>query len=235
MDPGDQRPDPRHPDQPLDLGQAQLAVRELLDAGVEAIAVCLVNSYLNPVHERALGELIRRIAPGMVVCLSCDIHPEIREYERTSTTAVNACLIPVFNRYMDRLEASLARHSRRFLIMQSNGGIMSAQAARRKPAYIIESGPAAGVLAAARVAQESGLDQALSFDMGGTTAKICLIRNQTPKTARVFEVARSYRFKKGSGFPVSVPSVDLVDVDDVAGDNAAKYSEEASPVTLRAR
>lgn len=203
-------------DQPLDLGQAQLAVRELLDAGVEAIAVCLVNSYLNPVHERALGELIRRIAPGMVVCLSCDIHPEIREYERTSTTAVNACLIPVFNRYMDRLEASLARHSRRFLIMQSNGGIMSAQAARRKPAYIIESGPAAGVLAAARVAQESGLDQALSFDMGGTTAKACLVERGRPLEKQGGEVGGGETSGSGlfggAGHAVRVPWLDIVEV-----------------------
>jgi len=203
-------------DQPLNLGQAQLAVRELLEAGVEAIAVCLVNSYLNPVHERALGELIRRIAPGMVVCLSCDINPEIREYERTSTTAVNACLIPVFDRYMDRLEASLARHSRRFLIMQSNGGIMSAQAARRKPAYIIESGPAAGVLGAARVAQESGLDQALSFDMGGTTAKVCLVERGRPLEKQGGEVGggetSSSGLFGGAGHAVRVPWLDIVEV-----------------------
>ena len=130
-------------------------IDQLLAAGVEAIAVCLVNSYLNPTHERQLGQLIAEAAPDTVVCLSCDIHPEIREYERTSTTVINASLIPVVDRYLDRLEQHLSAYSERVLIMQSNGGIMSAQAARRRPAYMIESGPAAGVLAAARFAQET--------------------------------------------------------------------------------
>ena len=114
----------------LDVKQAGEVIRKLVNAKVEAIAVCLINSYLNPSHEKQLGELIRKIAPNLVVCLSSEVHPEFREYERSSTTVINASLIPVVNRYLDQLETHLSRYSRRLLIMQSNGGIMSAQAAR---------------------------------------------------------------------------------------------------------
>ena len=203
-------------DQALDLEHARVQIQKLLDTDVQAIAVCLINSYLNPTHEEQVGELIAKMAPGLPVCLSSRIHPEIREYERSSTTAVNACLIPVFDRYMGRLENALAGYSRRFLIMQSNGGIMSAAAARRKPAAIIESGPAAGVLAAARVAQEAGIANALSFDMGGTTAKACLVENGRPLEKQGGEVgggetAGSSLFG-GAGHAVRVPWLDIVEV-----------------------
>src|SRR6266851_601840 len=167
-------------EQPLDPKETQEVIRTLLAAHVEAIAVCLVNSYLNPTHERQIGRLMVEMTPRLVLCLSSEVHPEIREYERTSTTVINASLIPVVDRYLNQLEQHLSTYSRRLLIMQSNGGIMSAQAARRRPAYMIESGPAAGVLAAARLASETGLNQVLSFDMGGTTAKACLIEKGTP-------------------------------------------------------
>ena len=203
-------------EQPLDPKDAQTVIRTLLDAHVEAIAVALVNSYLNPRHEQQIGRLISEMAPRMVVCLSSDIHPEIREYERTSTTVINASLIPVVDRYLNQLEKHLSAYSNRLLIMQSNGGIMTAQGARRRPAYMIESGPAAGVLAASRLAAESGLTQVLSFDMGGTTAKACLIENGVPLEKAGGEVGggatMTTRLFGGGGHALRVPSLDIVEV-----------------------
>jgi N-methylhydantoinase A len=202
-------------EQPLDVEQAEEAIRKLVDAKVEAIAVCLINSYLNPSHEKQLGELIRKIAPNLVVCLSAEVHPEFREYERSSTTVINASLIPVVNRYLDQLETHLSRYSRRVLIMQSNGGIMSAQAARERPMYMVESGPAAGVLAAARMASEASLDKVLSFDMGGTTAKVCLIQDGKPleKPGGEISASATAAVQSGSqGHSLRVPSIDIVEV-----------------------
>jgi N-methylhydantoinase A len=203
-------------EQPLDPQEAQEMIKKLLAGHVEAIAVCLINAYLNPAHEQQVGRLIRDMAPRVVVCLSSEVHPEIREYERTSTTAINASLIPVVDRYLNRLEQDLSAYSKRLLIMQSNGGIMSAQAARRRPAYMIESGPAAGVLAAARLANETGQPQVLSFDMGGTTAKVCLIENGVPLEKPGGEVGggatMTTRLFGGGGHALRVPSLDIVEV-----------------------
>jgi len=203
-------------EQPLDAKEAQEVIRKLLEAHVEAVAVCLINAYLNPTHERHIGRLITEMAPHIIVCLSSDVHPEIREYERTSTTVINASLIPVVDRYLNQLERYLAAYSKRLLIMQSNGGIMTAQAARRRPVYMIESGPAAGVLAAARLASETGLDQVLSFDMGGTTAKACLIENGVPLEKPGGEIGggatMTTRLFGGGGHALRVPSLDIVEV-----------------------
>lgn len=201
-------------EQPLDLEQARATIEKLVAQQVEAIAVCLINSYLNPVHERQLAGLLAEMAPRTVVCLSSDIHPEIKEYDRASTTAINASLIPVVDRYLNRLEQTLSPLSSRILVMQSNGGIMSAQAARRRPAYIIESGPAAGVLAAARLAAECGLSKALSLDMGGTTVKACLIEDGKPLEKPGGEVGagvNATRLFGGGGHVVRVPSIDIVE------------------------
>ncbi len=203
-------------EQPLDGHAAQAVIKRLLAEGVEAIAVCLINSYLNPVHEQQIGNMIAQISPRTVVCLSSDIHPEIREYERASTTAINASLIPVVNQYMEQLEQHLSAYSGQILIMQSNGGIMTARSARRRPIYLIESGPAAGVLAAARLAVESGLAQTLSFDMGGTTAKCCLVENGVPLEKPGGEVGGgttvATRLFGGGGHALRVPSLDIVEV-----------------------
>src|SRR5579864_3510051 len=172
----------------LDATEVREAVRRLVAANVEAIAICFLNSYLNASHERQAGAIAAELAPGKVISLSSDVHPEIKEYDRASTTVVNASLIPVVDRYLTRLEKHLTPLSKRLLIMQSNGGIMSAEAARRKPAFMIESGPAAGVLAAARLAREARLDKVLSFDMGGTTAKACLIENGVPAEKAAGEI-----------------------------------------------
>jgi N-methylhydantoinase A len=202
-------------EQPLDLDHARATIEQLAAQQVEAIAVCLINAYLNPVHERQLARLLAEIAPRTVVCLSSDIHPEIKEYDRASTTAINASLIPVVDRYLNRLEQTLSPLSNRILVMQSNGGIMSAQAARRRPSYIIESGPAAGVLAAARLAAECGLDKVLSLDMGGTTVKACLIENGRPLEKPGGEIGAGVntgtRLFGGGGHVVRVPSIDIVE------------------------
>lgn len=202
-------------EKPLDKEAALAAMKTLLAARVEAIAVCLINSYLNPAHERQLAQMLAEIAPRAAVCISSDIHPEIREYERASTTVINASLIPVIDRYLDRLEKTLAPLSGRVLVMQSNGGIMSAAAARRRPAYIIESGPAAGVLAAARLASECALGKVLSFDMGGTTVKACLIDDGVPLEKPGGEIGAGVnvgtRLFGGGGHAVRVPSIDIVE------------------------
>jgi N-methylhydantoinase A len=203
-------------EQPLDPQETRAVIGKLLDAHVEAIAVSFINAYLNATHEKQVGRLIAELAPRMVVCLSSDIHPEIREYERTSTTVINASLIPVVDQYLNQLERHLSAYSDRVLIMQSNGGIMTSHAARRRPAYMIESGPAAGVLAAARLASETGLDQVLSFDMGGTTAKACLIENGAPLEKPGGEVGggamMTSRLFGGGGHALRVPSLDIVEV-----------------------
>src|SRR5260370_1489104 len=132
------------------------SIREFARQGIETIAICLLNSYLNPQHERELAKLIgSELGPKFVVCLSSDIYPQIREYERASTTVINASLIPVVDRYLDKLESHLSVYSNRLLVMQSNGGIMSSDAAAQKPTFMIESGPAAGVLASARLPTET--------------------------------------------------------------------------------
>jgi N-methylhydantoinase A len=201
---------------PLDSAAAERAVHHLIERGVEAIAVCLINAYLNPTHERELRNLIARISPATVCCLSSDIDPEIGEYERASTTVINASLIPVFERYMTRLESRLEVYSDQFFIMQSNGGILSARSARLKPANLIESGPAAGVLAAARLAQQLKLDKVLSFDMGGTTAKACLIERGIPFEKASGEVGggmtSASRLFGNGGHILRVPWLDIVEV-----------------------
>lgn len=218
----------------LDLGSAERAVRALIDQGVEAIAVCLINAYLNPAHERAIGALIEKIAPNVTVCLSADIHPEIREYERMSTTVINASLVPVVSRYLDRLLTQLATFSPRLLIMQSNGGIMSSATACERPALMIESGPAAGVLAAAKLASEQGWQNVLSFDMGGTTAKACLIEGGVPLEKPGGEVGAAAtmttRLFGGGGHVLRVPWLDIVEVG--AGGGSLAWIDEGGALRV---
>jgi N-methylhydantoinase A len=172
-----------------------------------------------------------------VVCLSSDIHPEIKEYDRASTTAINASLIPVVDRYLNRLEETLAPLCSQILVMQSNGGIMSAQAARRRPAYIMESGPAAGVLAAARLATECGLGKVLSLDMGGTTVKACLVENGKPLEKPGAEIGAGAnvgtRLFGGGGHVVRVPSIDLVEAG--AGGGSVAWIDDSGALRVGPR
>ncbi|HWO06038.1 MAG TPA: hydantoinase/oxoprolinase family protein [Methylomirabilota bacterium] len=199
---------------PLDPVQARAAIAKLGTLGVEAIAICLLHAYRNPVHERALAALCAEILPGVPVSCSSDVVPEIREYERTSTTTANVYVMPLMARYLDDLERKLQELGvpGRLYVMMSAGGIATPETAKRVPIRLVESGPAAGALAAARSARQVGLDRLLSFDMGGTTAKACVIDRGEPLLAREFEVARADRFKKGSGLPIRVPVVELIEI-----------------------
>ncbi len=199
---------------PLDVASARAAIGRLLADGVEAVAISLLHAYRNPVHEEALARLVAEMAPGLPVACSSEVVPEIREYERTSTTAANVYVMPLMARYLDDLERKIADMGVRggFYVMLSSGGIATPATAKRVPVRLVESGPAAGALAAARAARETGEDRLLSFDMGGTTAKACVIDGGEPLLAREFEVARADRFKKGSGLPIRVPVIELIEI-----------------------
>ncbi|MYK77126.1 MAG: hydantoinase/oxoprolinase family protein [Acidimicrobiaceae bacterium] len=186
---------------------------QLADAAVESVAVCLLNSYVNPANEQAVAEYLRNRL-GVPVCVSAEISPQIREYPRMITAACNAATMPVIGPYLDELQRWLSAEGfgGAVLMMLSNGGVVSADDAARGPIRLVESGPAAGALAGTWYANRLGSERLLCFDMGGTTAKACLIEDGEPALTNTFEVARIYRFKKGSGFPVSVPSVDLVEI-----------------------
>jgi N-methylhydantoinase A len=205
-----------------DLETVAEALREV---GVESVGVCLINAYANPANERQVATYLRREL-GVPVCTSADISPQIREYPRMITTACNAATMPVIGPYLDELQKWLAAEgfATSVLMMLSNGGVVSADDAARAPIRLVESGPAAGALAGSWFARRLGEDKLLCFDMGGTTAKSCLIMQGEPELTNTFEVARIYRFKKGSGFPVSVPSVDLVEIG-AGGGSLARVDE----------
>lgn len=202
----------------LDEASARSAVERLLASGVEAIAVCLINAYANNQHERRVLAIIREFDADIPVCLSSDIHPEIKEYERTSTTVVNACLLPLVGRYLRSLSEVLKSQSVHapLRIMQSNGGTMGVGAAAARPVHIIESGPSAGVVGAAAIAAKLGFDNVLTFDMGGTTAKAAMI--EAGRFGRVGDldvgagINFAARLLKGGGYHVSVPAIDIAEV-----------------------
>ncbi len=197
---------------PSDEALATLA-DELRAAQAEAVAVCLLNSYVNAANEHAVADHLSSEL-GVAVCASADISPQIREYPRMITAACNAATMPVIGPYLGELQAWLVAEGfgGSVLMMLSNGGVVSADDAARAPIRLVESGPAAGALAGSWFARRFGEERMLCFDMGGTTAKACLIEGGEPSLVNTFEVARAYRFKKGSGFPVSTPSVDLVEI-----------------------
>ena len=199
---------------PLDENGVRRVVGELVEAGVEAIAICLLHAYINPAHERRLAEIVDEIAPDVIVSRSSEVVPEIREFERTSTTTANVYVAPLMIRYLEDLERRLTDMGipGQLYVMQSSGGIALPPVARRLPIRLVESGPAAGALAAARAATERGESRLLSFDMGGTTAKACVIDGGAPLVAREFEVARADRFKKGSGLPIRVPVIEMIEI-----------------------
>jgi len=199
---------------PLDLAEVEALADILRDAGYESVAVGLLHSYVNDAHEQQIAQVLAQRMPGVMVSLSSQVSPQMREYERFNTTIANAYIKPLMKSYLSRLKDQLAAQGADcpVYLMHSGGGIIDIDTAAEFPVRLVESGPAGGAVFAADIAARHGLDKVLSFDMGGTTAKICLIRNQTPKTARVFEVARSYRFKKGSGMPISIPVIDMVEI-----------------------
>jgi N-methylhydantoinase A len=199
---------------PLDRDEVLRLIETLRAEKVEAVAVCLVHSYRNPAHEQAVGELLRAHAPEIACALSCEVVAEIREYDRTSTTLTNVYVQGLAGRYLRRLEERLRGIgiAGDLFVMQSNGGVCDVATACRFPVRLIESGPAAGALAAAHYGRLIDCPSLLSFDMGGTTAKACLIEHGEPLIAPDFEVDRKYRFKKGSGLPVKVPVIEMIEI-----------------------
>jgi len=199
---------------PLQRSKVEDLVDEIRDGGYESVAVGLIHSYLNDSHENMIREVLSERFPEAVVSLSSEVSPQMREYERFNTTVANAYIKPMMKSYLERLGGQLGKQgvTCSIFLMHSGGGIISIESAASFPVRLVESGPAGGAVFAAHIASQYGLDKVLSFDMGGTTAKICLIKNQTPKTSRVFEVARTYRFKKGSGMPISIPVIDMVEI-----------------------
>jgi N-methylhydantoinase A len=198
---------------PLDIAEVEATVRDLAAQGVQSIAVCLLHAYANPVHEQQIGAIIGRVAPQMLVSLSAEVSPKFREYERTSTTVANAYVMPQVHAYLGDLARRLRQRGfrRQLYIMQSNGGVATVDTMRRYPVRLIESGPAAGTIMAAEVGKQCGVSQVMSFDMGGTTAKVCLIENGAPAVTGELEVER-VQMKSGSGLPLTIPSVDLSEI-----------------------
>lgn len=202
----------------LDRGEAETVVDRLLEEDVEVIAVSLINSFANPKHEQILKEIIRRKAPDLPVCISFDVLPEIKEYERTSTTVINAYLLPIVSHYLRNLQNEFADVSitAPLLLMQSNGGLMTAEAAGRLPCNIVESGPAGGVVGGYAFGEKVGLKDIITFDMGGTTAKASLIENGEYTRSLEFQIGGGIltgsRLMTGSGYLLKVPAIDLAEV-----------------------
>ena len=199
---------------PLARAEVETLADTLRAARYQSIAIGLLHAYVNDSHERLIHEVLATRLPGVTVSLSSQVSPQMREYERFNTTIANAYIKPLMSSYLARLSDRLRAEGADcpVFLMHSGGGIMDIATAAAFPVRLVESGPAGGAVFAADIAARHGLDKVLSFDMGGTTAKICLIKNHTPKTARVFEVARTYRFKKGSGMPISIPVIDMVEI-----------------------
>ena len=199
---------------PLDEAAVRQAAAVFRDEGVGAVAVSFLHSYRNGAHERRAAEILREELPAVTLSLSHEVHPEPKEYERTSTTVLDAYVKAVAEGYLERLAEGLAGHGYRdrLFVMLSNGGTATVETAKRVPVQIVESGPAAGVEAAAYFGRLAGIDSLLSFDMGGTTAKLCIIENGRAARTRSYEVDRQHRFKSGSGLPAAVPVYDLLEI-----------------------
>ncbi len=200
--------------QKVDEGMVEALAAELAERGIEAVAISFLHSFANPANEHAARRAVNRAAPGLRVSTSSEVAPEIREYERTSTTIANVYVQPLAEQYLQDLEGRLAdlRFGGSFFVMLSSGGIATVETATRFPIRLLESGPAAGALAAATLGAEAGVEDLLSFDMGGTTAKLCVIAQGRPEITFDFEVDRRYRFRKGSGLPVKTPVIEMIEI-----------------------
>ena len=199
---------------PLDGDSVHRAVDALVAGGVESIAVCLLHSYVNPAHEQAVGAAVECRAPGVAVSLSSEVSPEVREFDRLCTTVANAYVKPLMAGYLGNLARGLEAggFDCPLFLMTSGGGMTTLDTARAFPIRLVESGPSGGAVLAARVARSRGCAEVLSFDMGGTTAKVCLIEDGEPRTSRAFEVGRAERFIKGSGLPVRIPVLEMIEI-----------------------
>ncbi|MDE2763492.1 MAG: hydantoinase B/oxoprolinase family protein [Gemmatimonadota bacterium] len=199
---------------PLDEDTVHALLPVLDEHDVESVAVGLIHGYANPAHERRIGEILADERPALVVTLASEVCPEVREYERLSTACANAYVQPLMARYLLGLAVSLRLRGFAcpFLLMTSGGGLTTLATAIRAPIRLVESGPSGGAILAGHLARKLGLGDVLSFDMGGTTAKLCVIDGGEPPHSRTFEVARSYRFKQGSGLPVRIPVIEMVEI-----------------------
>jgi N-methylhydantoinase A len=211
---------------PLHESSLELAIEQIRRQRIESVAVGLLHSYANDAHERRAGELIAARLPGVSITLSSAVCPEIREYERFSTACANAYVQPLMASYLQRLAGELERRGFRcpLYLMTSGGGLTTLETARRFPVRLVESGPAGGAILSAGLARENGLAEVLSFDMGGTTAKICFIGEGRPEQSRKFEVARVWRNLKGSGLPVRIPVTEMVEIG-AGGGSIARLDE----------
>ena len=199
---------------PLDEDSVAALLPRIEGEAVESLAIGLIHGYADPAHERRVAEIVRTRFPDLPVTLASEVCPEIREYERQSTACANAYVQPIMARYLVALERHLRARGFAcpFLLMTSGGGLTAFETAVRFPIRLVESGPAGGAILASRIAAECGLDRVVSYDMGGTTAKLCLIDEAKPLASRSFEVAREYRFLKGSGLPLRIPAIEMVEI-----------------------
>jgi N-methylhydantoinase A len=198
----------------LDGHAVAACVAALRDAGIEAVAICFLHSYVNPAHEQRAAAILKDAMPELSITLSSEVCPEIREYERTSTAVANAYVQPLMDGYLARMQDALRveRFCGVIYLVTSGGGLTSIETARRFPIRLVESSPAGGAIFATQVAGQTKKKKVLSFDMGGTTAKICLIENFEPASARLYELDRAARFLKGSGLPVRIPVIEMVEI-----------------------
>ncbi|MXY66497.1 MAG: hypothetical protein F4206_11045 [Gammaproteobacteria bacterium] len=198
----------------LDEASLALAIGRLLDDGVESVAVCLLHSYQNPIHEQRVRERLGELAPGLPVSLSAEVSPEVREFDRLCTTVCNAYIKPLMASYLGELETALAGRGFEcpLFVITSGGGITTPETAMRFPIRLVESGPSGGAILAARVAAQRDIADVLSFDMGGTTAKVCLIEDARPRSSRSFEIDRADRYLKGSGIPARIPVIEMIEI-----------------------
>ena len=200
--------------EPLDLDSVPRAADALVAGGAESLAVCLLHAYANPAHERAVRDIVESRHPGLPVSLSSEVSPEIREFDRLCTTVANACIKPLMEGYLTDLARGLEEggFACPLFLMTSGGGMTTLDTALAFPIRLVESGPSGGAILAAGVARSRELAQVLSFDMGGTTAKVCLVEHGEPRTSRSFEIGRAERFIKGSGLPVRVPVTEMIEI-----------------------
>jgi N-methylhydantoinase A len=199
---------------PLDEAAVRAHIPFLRAEGIESLAIGFIHGFVNPTHERRAAEIVREAWPELPVSLSSEVSPEMREWERFSTTVANAYVQPLMARYLKQLELGLRKAGLAcpLYLMLSGGGLTTIDTAARFPIRLVESGPAGGAIFSAFVARQRGFDKVLSFDMGGTTAKVCLIDDFRPQASRTFEVARVGRFKKGSGLPLRIPVIEMVEI-----------------------
>ena len=203
---------------PLDENALVDAVEQLKRENVTAVAVCFLHSYINPTHEKRAGEILQEVFPDAIVSLSSEVAPEFREYFRASTTVINACIRPIVAHYLQSIENRLREKgiAAELLVMQSSGGVFTFASASEKPVFMVESGPAAGVIAATYLGTALGHPDVISFDMGGTTAKAGLVQSGTPRVTKEYEVGTAAKSgvgaSRGAGYPIRTPVIDLVEI-----------------------